>query len=46
MNNNKTAEKKKKKKTYLDKRFAGFCMDNKWGTTNLGISGRDLRLRT
>ena len=42
MSNNKTAE----KNTYLDKRFARFYMDNKWGTMNLGISGRDLRLRT
>ena len=36
----------RKKNTYLDKRFARFYMDNKWGTMNLGISGRDLRLRT
>ena len=42
MNNNKTAE----KNTYLDKRFSRFCMGNKWGTMNLGFSGRDLRLRT
>ena len=36
----------RKKNIYLDKRFARFYMDNKWGTMNLGISGRDLRLRT